>query len=87
MLATCCWFKTLWERMWYYHSTLHLDLEPIPPPHEGDALMSFLFLGLPLETRLSLNRCRISHRMFWQLDIVTANGRQIDREYLLPVTD
>ena len=50
MLTTRCWFKTLWERMWYYHSTLHLDLEPIPPPHEGDALMSFLFLGLPLET-------------------------------------
>ena len=49
--------------------------------------MSFLFLGLPLETRLSLDCCRISHRRFWQSDIVTANGRQIDREYLLPVID
>ena len=25
--------------------------------------------------------------MFWQSDIVTANGHQIDREYFLPVTD
>ena len=55
MLAMRCWFRTLWERMWYYHFTLHLDLEPISPPRKGDALMSFLFLGLPLETRRSLN--------------------------------
>ena len=88
MLATRCWFKTVWERMWYYSFTLYLDLEePIPPPRKGDTLMSYLFLGQFTETQISLNRCIISHMMFWQSDIVAVNGRQIDKEYLLPAID
>ena len=78
---------TVWERMWYYSFTLHPDLDPIPPPHEGDAFMLSWFLGQSSETRISLNHCRISHMMFWQSDIVTANVHQIDKGYLLPATD
>ena len=87
MLATCYWFKTIWERIWYYSFTWHLDLQPILPPHEGSALMSYLFLDQPADARISLNRCRISHRMFCKSGIVTANGRQTDKEYLLPASD
>lgn len=84
MLATRCWFKSVWERMWYYSFTAHLELEPIPFPREGDSLMSTLFLERPTEVRIALNRCRIRLEMLFLSDIVTANGRQIEKDYLIP---
>ena len=87
ILVMLCWFKTFWERMSYYSFTLHLDLVLIQPPCERDTLMSYLFVGHPTATRISLNRYRISHKMLWQLDIVMANRRHIDKVYLLPALD
>ena len=87
MVSTCSWLRTLWERMWYYSFILHLDLEPILPPREGDAVVLYLFLDQPGDAHISLNCCRISHRMLWQSDIVTTNVRQIDEEYLFSASD
>ena len=37
-LATPCWFKVVWERLWYYCFDMHLDYPTIPFPRERDEL-------------------------------------------------
>ena len=87
-LATFSWYKSLWERLWHYGFTVHLDYPIIPLPRERDALIVDLFLAagcLGAELR-SLNRVRIKLQMLFLSDIVAANGRQLNQQHLIPTT-
>jgi hypothetical protein len=79
-LATTCWVKTLWERLWVYRFQVTMDYPDIPFPREKDALMVDLFRS---ELR-SLNRVHLHLQMLFLLDIVLANGRQVDASCLRP---
>ena len=75
-LATFCWFKSLWERLWHYGFEIHLDYPIIPFPRKKDAIMVDLFLAagcIGAELR-SFNRVCIKLQMLFLSDITTANG-------------
>ena len=84
-LATYCWFKILWERLCYYGFSVYLFYPTIHFPRERDTLMVDLFLaaGYSGEELRSLNRRRLYLQMLFLLDIVVANGRQVDKSYLV----
>ena len=85
-LATTCWVKTLWERLWVYRFQVTMDYPDIPFPREKDALMVDLFrsAGWKGEELRSLNRVRLHLQMLFLSDIVLANGRQVDASCLRP---
>ncbi len=87
-LATPCWFKVVWERLWYYCFDMHLDYPTIPFPRERDELLVDLFLayGATGARLQSLNRCRLALNMLFLSDIVSANGRHLQRHLLNPLT-
>jgi hypothetical protein len=82
-LATKCWWvKSLWEQLLVYMFQVTLDYPVIPfPIMEKDALMVDLFrsTGWEGDELCSLNRVRLHLHL---LDIVLANGRQVDKSYL-----
>jgi len=85
-LATTCWVKTLWEKLWVYRFQVTMDYPDIPFPREKDALMVDLFrsAGWKGEELRSLNRVRLHLQMLFLSDIVLANGRQVDASCLRP---
>ena len=85
-LATYCWFKILWEGLWYYGFLVYLFYPTIPLPRERDALMVDLFLAAWYsgEELHHLNCVRLYLQMLFLSDIVLANRRQVDKSYLTP---
>ena len=63
------------------------NMRVIPLPRENDMVMVDMFIsaGYTGEALGRLNRCRIARQMLFLSDIVTANGRQVERNYLAPV--
>lgn len=83
-LATPCWFVSVWERLSHYGFEVFLGYPTIPVPQSSDVLMVDVFLtaNVSRHTFLHLNRCRLRLEMLWLSDIVTANGRQLDKQLL-----
>ena len=85
-LATPCWFKSLWERMWAYNFRIHLTCEEIPFPRKGDKLLVEILLeeGHTGDGLRQLNRVRIYLQMIFLSDIAAADGRKLGPSYLRP---
>ncbi len=85
-LATECWVKAVWERVWSYNFAVHLDYTTLTAPQENDQDLVDMFIEQDQkDCRLqSLNRCRITHQLLHLSCILTADGRQIDPFYLSP---
>ena len=58
-------------------------------PRQGDMMLVRLFLdrGATGPKLTSLNRCRLALQMLFLLDIVSANGRWVEKLLTLPPTD
>jgi hypothetical protein len=85
-LATECWVKAVWERVWSYNFAVHLDYTTLTAPRENDQDLVVVFIeqdqkGCRLQ---SLNRCRIMHQLLHLSCILMKDGRQIDPLYLSP---
>ena len=85
-LSTPCWCRSLWESLDRFGFTLDMDSKEIPVPRAGDMLLSDLFVAgdPPRDILQSLQRCRICWCALFLSDLVSANGRQIERCFLSP---
>ena len=45
ILATPCWFKTFWERLWAYRFDIHLDYPDLELPREHNAMILDILLS------------------------------------------
>jgi len=74
LLATACWAKSLWERLYYYKFKIHLDYPPLPLPRKCDTLVVRLFwdAGYRGQQLQALNRCRLALKLLFLSDIATA---------------
>ena len=61
VLATPCWFKTLWERLWAYRFQVHLEYPDLELPRENDTMILVILLeaGKRGDELVRLNRCRV----------------------------
>ena len=80
LLATACWAKSLWERLYYYKFRIHLDYPPLPLPWKCDTLVVRLFwdAGYRGQQLQALNRCWLALKLLFLSDIATACGRLIN---------
>jgi len=85
-LATPCWMKSFWERLWHYKFRLYLAYTELPFPRERDKTLMDIFLAEDCkgEELLRLNRCRVYLNLLFLSDMATANGRGIERVLLGP---
>ncbi len=84
LLATECWVKSFWERLYHYPFEIHLIYPSLVMPCQHDHLLVEMFLvagykGLQLQ---GLNRCRLALRLLFLLNITTACGRFLDVTFL-----
>ncbi len=85
-LATECWVKAVWERVWTYKLAVHLDYVTLAAPQENDQDLVDVFIDQHQKggTLQGLNRCRIAHQSIHLSCILTADGKHIDPLYLSP---
>ena len=88
-LATMCWFRTFWERLECYDFTIYLEYQNLTLPRRGDVMLVTLFLdkGATGRKLISLNRCRLANQLLYLSDMVSANGRRLEKALTLPPTD
>ena len=77
ILATPCWMKSFWERLWHFDFKLHVKYPSLEPPREGDSpIMEFFFrAGYKGKRLLQLNRCRVVLKAIFVSDLTSADGR------------
>jgi hypothetical protein len=75
-LAMQSWVKALWERLHHYRFSLHLEYKCLGLPWRNDALLVEMFrqAGFRKQQLQALNWCRITHKLFFLLDMATACG-------------
>jgi hypothetical protein len=85
-LATDCWVKAVWERVWTYKFAVHLDYVTLAPPRESNRDLLDVFIDQQQKggTLKGLNRCRIAHQSIHLSCILTVDGKNIDPLYLSP---
>ena len=88
-LTTPCWCRSLWECLDNYKFKIDIDYPTMKQPREGDDLLSTIFTRATSDSDelRSLQRCRNKHELIFLSDIVSADGRRIDKRYLAPPTD
>jgi hypothetical protein len=88
VLATECWIKFIWERMWLYNFRLYLDDPMMAFPRVGIITIVDLLLGHGIQgaTLGGYNQCQLNHEAVFLSDIATAAGTHVDPQYLQPPT-
>ena len=87
-LCTPCWFRSLWEAVDHFKFRIVLDYPTQQEPRENDTLLISLFNAWTneMQSRRSLNRCRIVWNAIFLSDVATANGRQVEHHMTQPPT-
>ena len=85
-LATPCWMKAVWERIWLYKIGLRLKYATIPLPRERDCeLVELILRHEPSTTNWqALNRCRMSLQVIFLSCITSYSGTHISSASLSP---
>ncbi len=85
-LATPSWIKRLWERLHFYHFSMHLDYWRLDMPRWNNALSVSMFwiVGFQDTQIKALNLCELVHRLLFLSDIANACGRALDLTFLVP---
>ena len=81
-LSPLCWVKMFWRTLQLAGTHLHIVFDSLHLPREGDSpIMALLWRSGVRGARLaSMNRCRIHLNAIFLSDIVTANGRKLQRD-------
>ena len=83
-LATDSWIKSLWERIQHFHIDLQIDYKVLPMPRTNDECIMERCVddGVRGAELASINRVRKYQESLFLSDIVTADGRKLEQEYL-----
>ena len=85
-LATPCWTKVVWERIYFYKIGLKLKYDTMPLPRERDCeLVELILRHEPsVKNQQALNRCRMNLQVFFLSCITPYSDTHISRASLLP---
>ena len=82
-LATDCWVKALWEKIFTLKLEVEIDYRQLPVPRENDSfIMEALINVLNTAEAVGFNRVRKHQEALTFSDICTPNGKTIDPSYL-----
>ena len=82
-LATDCWVKALWEKIFTLKLEVEIDYRQLPVPRENDSfIMEALINVLNTAEATGFNRVRKHQEALTFSDICTPNGKTIDPSYL-----
>ena len=83
-LATDSWIKSLWERIQHFGIDLQIDYDVLPMPRTNDECIMERCVdnGVRGAELASINRVRKYQESLFLSDIVTADGRKLEQEYL-----
>ena len=83
--VTLCWLKTVWEKCQLYGVVVEFSDVEAEPPRDGDQWLMRLFirLGYTKVELEQLNRVRIFFQVLYLSDILCAEGKFLDRKYLI----
>ena len=83
-LAPMSWLKMFWRTIEFAGLDLRLTFDDLLLPRDGDVTVMDLLRsqGFSGRSLAQMNRCRLANNAIFLSDMVTANGRQIERRRL-----